>query len=57
MEKSLEYLRKLGLWAEVAELTLDVAFHFKKLQDMQSAAHFFEKSHEARDILSLLQTA
>lgn len=49
VEESLEYLRKLGLWAEIAELTLDVAFHFKKLHDMQSAAHFFEKAHEARD--------
>ncbi|MDQ0269759.1 Rap family tetratricopeptide repeat protein [Cytobacillus purgationiresistens] len=47
--ESLEDLKKQGLWSEVAELTLDLAIFFKKRNDFQNEALFFEKAHEARD--------
>lgn len=47
--ESLDALKKQKLWAEVAELTLDVARYFKKRKDIQNEALFFEKAHEARD--------
>lgn len=56
MELALDHLEDQKLWTDVAELTLDAAFHHKKKGDTLLSSHYFEKAHYARDqIIRLME--
>ncbi|ASB89178.1 tetratricopeptide repeat protein [Bacillus sonorensis] len=46
---SLDTLEQMGLWNDVAELTLEVGCYFKKSDDITNTAKFLEKCIHARD--------
>ncbi|MFN2746982.1 aspartate phosphatase [Bacillus sp. z60-18] len=49
IENALEYLKNKKLWADVADLTFNIAIFYKKQGDSDIAAKYFEEACRAKD--------